>query len=378
LKDEFLGVVSHELRTPLNAIMGWTRLAGMPLEAGIDAQKARDAIDRNAKALARLVDDLLDVPRIMMGKLALDLRAVDLVAIVNTAVDAVRPAAASKSLAVQFESDSPVATVQGDPHRLQQVFGNVLSNALKFTPVGGAIRVRLARAVESYIVSVEDTGVGIPKDFLPFVFDRFRQADSSTTRAHGGLGIGLSLVRHLVEMHGGHVTVASEGPGKGSVFTVQLPAIATDPLIFAAPDSGGDEAAVARLRGMRLLIVDDDEDSRDVTSRLLKTEGVKVTHASTVQEAVSLLIESPAEFDGVLADIGMPDQDGYAFIAGLRASTDARVRTLPVVAVTAYASRTDRARALAAGFDAHLAKPVSLGSLAEALAHATTQRAIRS
>jgi signal transduction histidine kinase/ActR/RegA family two-component response regulator/HAMP domain-containing protein len=374
LKDEFLGVVSHELRTPLNAIMGWTRLAGVSREAGINPHKALEAVERNARALARLVDDLLDVPRIMMGKLALDLRPVDLVAIVNAAVDAIRPGAAAKSLDVEVHSDVAAAVIEGDAHRLQQVFGNLLSNALKFTAGGGRITIRLRHAAESYEVAVEDTGAGIRKDFLPFVFDRFRQADSSTSRAHGGLGIGLSLVRHLVEMHGGQVTAFSDGPGCGSVFTVRLPVTSANPDAEAAEQPSPEVAARDRLRDMRLLVVDDDRDSREVAARMLEAIGASVRVAASVADAMSLLRQNPTDVDAVLADIGMPGEDGYAFIHALRETPDVRVRSLPVVAVTAYASRSDRARALAAGFDAHVAKPVSVSALVEALDIATTQR----
>jgi signal transduction histidine kinase/ActR/RegA family two-component response regulator/HAMP domain-containing protein len=377
LKDEFLGVVSHELRTPLNAIMGWTRLAGMSREAGIDPRKALEAVDRNARALARLVDDLLDVPRIVMGKLALDIRPVDLVAVVGAAVDGMRPAAAAKSLTLELQSELAAGTLEGDPHRLQQVFWNLLSNAVKFTPTGGRITVHLRPVNDSLVVSVEDTGIGIAGDFLPFVFDRFRQADSSTTRVHGGLGIGLAIVRHLVEMHGGQVSASSAGPGAGSTFTVQLPAAFGEPMPHDAEDPPPSRASVERLRGMHLLLLDDDHDSRDVAAQLLAASGTAVTSAGSVAEAVDVLGRSPGEFDAVLADIGMPGEDGYAFIAGLRASHDARLRALPVIAVTAYASSGDRARALAAGFDAHVAKPVSIGVLAEALVEALTLRAAR-
>ena len=378
LKDEFLGVVSHELRTPLNAIMGWTRLAAMPPDAGIDARRALEAVDRNARALARLVDDLLDVPRIMMGKLTLDMRPVDLVVVVHAAVDAIRPLAAGKSLTIRIDADVPSATIHGDPHRLQQVFGNVLSNAVKFTPTGGHVAVHLRRSAENYVVTISDTGIGIPKDFLPFVFDRFRQADSSTTRAHGGLGIGLSLVSHLVEMHGGLVTAASDGAGKGSTFTVQLPMTYADPVIPADDhERAFDRAAIERVRGLRLLVLDDDEDSRRVATQLLEACGATVTQATSVAEATNRLGDAPADVDAVLADIGMPGEDGYVFIAHVRGALDARLRTLPVVAVTAYASRADRARALAAGFDAHVAKPIAIGVLAHALVDAVAQRATR-
>ncbi len=368
MKDEFLGIVSHELRTPLNAILGWTRLVSLSREAGIDPQKALEAVDRNARALARLVDDLLDVPRIVTGKLTLDVRPVDLIAILHGAIDAIRPTAQAQGLTIEFLNELPSATLEADPQRLQQVFGNLLSNAVKFTPRGGRVSILASRSQESYMVTIEDTGVGISRDFLPYVFDRFRQADSSASRSHGGLGIGLSIVRHLVDMHGGQVMVSSEGPGEGSTFIVLLPvpyAELTDPSDRDRPSS--DDAALAVLGGLRLLVLDDDADGRDVVSGLLASAGALVTTAGSAAEALAMLRGSADEFDAVLADIGMPDQDGYDFVATLRGASPARLREMPVVAVTAYATHTDRARALDAGFDAHVPKPVSLDALASAL-----------
>jgi signal transduction histidine kinase/ActR/RegA family two-component response regulator len=373
LKDEFLGVVSHELRTPLNAILGWTRLAGLSHEAGVDRQQALAAVDRNARALTRLVDDLLDVPRIMTGKLALELQPLDLVANVQSAVEAIRPAAQAKDISVQLRSDVASATIEADSHRLQQVFGNLLSNAVKFTSRGGRIDVGIAKTTEHYVVTVGDTGVGIRADFLPFVFERFRQADSSTSRTYGGLGIGLSIVRHLVEMHGGRVTAASDGIGRGSTFTVELPVV-TAAVLPRASEPMTDAGTLGELRGLRLLVLDDDRDSREVLSALLQSSGASVTEVATVAEALKVLSHSATLYDAILADIGMPGEDGYAFIAGLRAAPDARLRALPVVAVTAYASRGDRTRALAAGFDAHVAKPVSPAALGEALLQSVAAR----
>jgi signal transduction histidine kinase/ActR/RegA family two-component response regulator/HAMP domain-containing protein len=374
LKDEFLGLVSHELRTPLNAIMGWTRLAGVSREAGIDPHQALEAVDRNARALARLVDDLLDVPRIMMGKLALDLQPVDLLDIVRTGVDGFRPSAATKSLDVAFRTDLTSAAIEGDAHRLQQIVGNLLSNAVKFTPSGGRVEVALRRDGDRYTLTVQDSGIGIPKEFLPFVFDRFRQADSSTTRAHGGLGIGLSIVRHLVEMHGGQVMVSSDGRGRGSLFTVHFPMMCGE-LAQETTGTSTTEVATDPLAGTRLLVLDDDEDSRIVASRMLESIGASVRSASSVAEASALLSDQPAEFDAVLADIGMPGEDGYAFVGWVRESHDPTLRSMPVVAVTAYASLSDRARALAAGFDAHVSKPTSVDAIVEALSDARTARA---
>jgi signal transduction histidine kinase/ActR/RegA family two-component response regulator len=374
LKDEFLGVVSHELRTPLNAIIGWTRLAGVSREAGISPHQALDAIERNARALARLVDDLLDVPRIMMGKLALDLRPVDLVAVVKGAVDGIRPNASAKSLRLDFHSDVAEALIEGDTQRLQQVMGNLLSNAVKFSHPAGRIDVGLHVDGEDFVITVADTGIGIGQDFLPFIFDRFRQADSSTTRAHGGLGLGLSIVRHLVEMHGGQVAAASDGVERGSTFTVRLPMTVAVPLPIGPPVIATDVTSTDRLEGMRLLVMDDDHDSLEVARRMLESAGAAVSTATTVASASAVLRQHPGDVDAVLADIGMPGEDGYAFIGWVRQSSDARLRSLPVVAVTAYASRSDRVRALAAGFDAHVPKPISLATIVEALNDAFTAR----
>jgi signal transduction histidine kinase/ActR/RegA family two-component response regulator/HAMP domain-containing protein len=373
MKDEFLGIVSHELRTPLNAILGWTRLVSLSREAGLDPQKALEAVDRNARALARLVDDLLDVPRIVTGKLTLDVRSVDLIATLHGAIDAIRPTVQAQGLTLEFVSELPSAVLEADSQRLQQVFGNLLSNAVKFTPRGGRVTVRAWRSQEMYAVTIEDSGVGIHRDFLPYVFDRFRQADSSASRSHGGLGIGLSIVRHLVDMHGGQVMVSSDGPGQGSEFTVLLPVPYTE-LMETLDDNrpASDDAALAALGGLRLLALDDDADARVIVAGLLESAGAIVTTASSATEALALLRDSPGEFDAVLADIGMPDQDGYAFIASLRAASNARLREMPVIAVTAYATLSDRSRVLAAGFDAHVPKPVSLDAVASALLQSRT------
>lgn len=373
LKDEFLGVVSHELRTPLNAIMGWARLAAMGESSGVDREKAIDAVERNARALARLVDDLLDVPRIMTGKLALEKRPVDVVAILSSALDAIRPAAQGKAIALVFESTLASATVDADPHRLQQVFWNVLSNAIKFTPAGGRIDVRVAHAPGQVVVVVRDTGIGIAKEFLPHVFDRFSQADSSPSRSHGGLGIGLSLVRYLVEMHDGQVTAASDGRDRGSTFTITLPA---SPVPLTPLDLPRDTEAerLASLRNLQVLVLDDDADSRDVAAGLLATLGARVVTVSSAREALELLARREGTFDVVLADIGMPGEDGFAFIAALRQAADERVRGLPAIAVTAYASRSDRDRVLEAGFDAHVSKPISEWALGAALSRAFALR----
>jgi CheY-like chemotaxis protein len=258
--------------------------------------------------------------------------------------------------------------LEADSQRLQQVFGNLLSNAVKFTPRGGRVTVRAGRSQENYAVTIQDTGGGIRRDFLPYVFDRFRQADSSASRSHGGLGIGLSIVRHLVDMHGGQVMVSSDGPGQGSEFTVLLP-VPYAKLMDVSDDDhpSTNAAALAVLDGCHVLALDDDADAREIVAGLLESAGASVTIAGSTNEALALLKSSPDRFDAVLADIGMPDEDGFAFIAAVRAASNARLREMPVVAVTAYATHSDRARALAAGFDAHVPKPVSLDALASAL-----------
>jgi signal transduction histidine kinase/ActR/RegA family two-component response regulator len=370
LKDEFLSTVSHELRTPLNAMLGWTWL----LASGkLDAETSRRAIatiERNGRAQSQIIDDLLDVSRIITGKLRLKLRRVDLRAVIEAAIDAVRPAAGAKGIHIDYRADPAVPVVQGDPDRLQQVVWNLLSNAVKFTPGEGRVEVRLERQGGRARIQVADTGIGIRRDFLDYVFDRFRQADSSSTRAHGGLGLGLSIVRHLVELHGGTVRAESGGEGRGATFTVEIP-LAPPPHAAAAPASPprtevplAPEAA-RELQGLRVLLVDDEPDAREMVSHLLEPLGARIVATASAAEALEAL--QRGKIDVLVADIGMPDEDGYALIRKIR-ELDGALREIPAIALTAYAGDGDRQRALAAGFQMHLPKPVEPQALAAAVA----------
>jgi signal transduction histidine kinase/ActR/RegA family two-component response regulator len=371
VKDEFLSTVSHELRTPLNAILGWTWLLGGGKLDAEAAARAVATIERNARAQSQIIDDLLDVSRIITGKLRLQMAEIDLTHVIEAALDSVRPAADAKEIRVECRLDPATAAVSGDPHRLQQVVWNLLSNAVKFTPRGGGVEVRLARAGGQVELRVADTGIGIQPDFLNYVFDRFRQADSSTTRAHGGLGLGLAIVRHLVELHGGTVHAESEGENLGAAFTVRLPVPASrQPAADAEPEipqalAAPAPAALHPLAGLRVLLVDDEADASEMLRTVLEQFGVAVTVTSSAAQALAALRRT--EFDALVADIGMPDEDGYSLIAKVR-TLDGGARSLPAIALTAYAGDVDRRRALDAGFQIHLAKPVEPHTLAAFLA----------
>jgi signal transduction histidine kinase/ActR/RegA family two-component response regulator len=370
VKDEFLAVVSHELRTPLNAILGWSHM----LRAGLGDPKALshglESIERNAKAQAHLIDDLLDVSRIISGKLRLALEPISPRDCVEVALETARPAANARGVSLSLSEEGGLGRIVADPTRLQQIAWNLVSNALKFTPPGGSVDVSLTREHDVVELRVRDTGEGILPEFLPFVFDRFRQHDSSTTRAHGGLGLGLAIVKNLVEMHGGTVSVSSDGAGRGSTFVVRLPAVATrDPAPAGLGRCGiADGAGGERIDGVRVLVVDDEADTRDVLGRLLEAHGA-TARLEASSKAALLAIE---EFDPmvIVADIGMRGEDGYAFVRRVRARDKARARETPAIALTAYARDTDRARSIREGFDVHLPKPVDLGSLVSAIARA--------
>jgi|GEM_PF-512499 len=373
LKDDFLATLSHELRTPLTAVLGWTRMLRTgQLDAAATA-RALEVVQRNAEAQSQLIDDLLDVSRITSGKLRLDVRAVDVADVVAAAVDSVRPAAETKGVRLQSVLDPGAGPVSGDPERLQQVVWNLLTNAIKFTPRGGLIQVRLARVGSDVTLVVSDTGQGIRPELLPHVFDRFRQADSASTRAHGGLGIGLALVKHLVEAHGGTVHADSAGPGQGATFTVRLP------IMVHAAAPGGVRGALAAaapgggaLRGVRVLVVDDDEDATEVLGHLLRADGADVRTARSAAEALRTLEQwSP---DVMCSDIEMPGEDGYALIRKVRALPGER-GSIPAVAVTAYGRVVDRVRALFAGFQIHVTKPVDPSELVAVVASLVGRRA---
>jgi CheY-like chemotaxis protein/two-component sensor histidine kinase len=375
LKDEFLATLSHELRTPLTAILGWAKLLA---DGQITEGKAADAfaaIYRNARSQAQLIDDLLDVSRVITGKLRIEVITVNLAAVVQAAASVVRPAAEAKRVGLNVHVEAGAATIDGDPARLQQVVWNLLSNAVKFTPSGGRVEVRVRRAGSQTEVAVSDTGQGIEPEFLPHVFERFRQADMGTTRRHGGLGLGLAIVRHLVELHDGTVTAESGGQGRGSTFKVRLPVRAVrgagQPAACAeqpARTGGGFEAPAATptLEGVKVLVVDDEADARRLLTEVLSSRGAEVLTAASADAALELLQTWRPHV--LLSDIGMPDGDGYELIQRVRGLPEGRGGRTPAAALTAYAGPGDRERALSSGFQLHVAKPVEPAELTAAVA----------
>jgi signal transduction histidine kinase len=367
LKDEFLATMSHELRTPLNAIFGWITLLRTRRLDEATQERALETIERNARAQKRLIEDLLDVSRIVTGKVALELVTVDPRRVVEAALETMHPAAQAKGLKIIPLLDVGAGTVRGDFARLQQVVCNLLSNAIKFTDQGGQIEVCLARRNGEVEISVADSGQGIKAEFLPLVFDRFRQEDGSISRRHGGLGLGLAIVRHLVELHAGSVDAQSAGEGKGARFVVRLPVRESHllPQRVAEAPAGGLVSA-AMLMGVRLLVVDDDPGARELISGMLEGFGAQVSTAEGGQAALSMLFSQRP--DVLIADLGMPDMDGYALIQQVRALEPDFGGLTPAVAVTAYASPQDRLRALQAGYQNHVAKPVEAEELAIVIA----------
>ncbi|HJQ67638.1 MAG TPA: GAF domain-containing protein [Blastocatellia bacterium] len=376
LKDDFLATVSHELRTPLNAILGWSRMLRTNRFDDETAAQALETIERNARAQAQLIEDLLDVSRIITGKLRLDIRPVEPVEVINAAIDAVRPAADAKQVRIQTVLDPWAGVVSGDPDRLQQVLWNLLSNAIKFTPKEGSVQIRLERVNSHIDITLSDTGQGIAPEFLPFVFDRFRQADSTLTRAHGGLGLGLAIVRHLVEMHGGTVRAESEGEGRGATFTVKLPlrAIhhqepeAADPQHVETNVRAADMAfdCPPDLKGVRIMVVDDEEDARRLLVAVLEQCAASVRTSASVAEALAEIKEW--EPDVLVSDIEMPGEDGYMLIRKVRELESELGRKLPAVALTAHARAEDRMRVLSSGYQMHVPKPVEPAELAVVIA----------
>jgi PAS domain S-box-containing protein len=377
LKDEFLATLSHELRTPLTAILGWS---SMLKDSRLDEKTfkmAVEIVERNARTQQQIVDDILDVSRIITGHLRFDAEPTDLRGVVEAAVDTVRHAASAKNITLRPEFEPGVGPVMGDPRRLQQVVWNLLSNAVKFTPIGGEVRVAVGCEGAHAHVTIDDTGSGISRAFLPYVFDRFRQGDQSTTRVHGGLGLGLSIVRHLVELHGGSVRAESAGEGKGSTFTVELP------LLRRAEDESRSEmetedkftvrnAQSTILKGMSVLVVDDEPDALGLLKTLLEMKGARVRAVGSAEAAWG---ELESEWpDLLLCDIGMPGEDGYQFIRRVRALETERGRSLPSVALTAYAGEADRALALEAGFQLHVSKPVEPAVLVNVIADLTGRK----
>jgi signal transduction histidine kinase/ActR/RegA family two-component response regulator len=370
LKDEFLATLSHELRTPLNAILGWTSMLARGLIEPTRLPRVFEALDRNAQSQAQLIGDVLDVSRIITGKLQLQPSVVDLCDIVARATDAVRPAAVAKNIRVTLQ-EPPGCFVHGDSDRLQQVFWNLLSNAIKFTPNGGSIHVEITRDGNILTVAVIDSGVGIPSEFAPFVFDRFRQADQTITRVHGGLGLGLSIVRHLTELHGGTVTASSAGRGQGARFEVRLPAV--EPTTrFPEPVTRRPVTDTADFNGQLILIVDDDESTREVVAAALEAAHARVEMAASAAEARQRLQQSVPAL--IIADLGMPTEDGFSLIRGIRESGK---RDVPVIALSAYVDQASREAALAAGFNAFLAKPAPVHALLELVGRLLHERPTR-
>jgi signal transduction histidine kinase/ActR/RegA family two-component response regulator len=375
-KDEFLATVSHELRTPLNAVVGWARMLGTMDLPPVRVQHGITIIERNASALAHLIEDLLDVSRIVAGTLRLAPRPVDLVAVTRAALDGLTPLALARGVDLVFSQD-PLATgtVSGDAGRLQQVIGNLVANAIKFMPGGGRVEILIARANDEMEIKVVDTGQGISPDFLPHVFERFRQADGAPTRRHSGLGVGLAIVRQLVELHGGTVSAASPGTDQGSTFVVRLPISSEEALPRAFVPAGERptvesaatlEPRLARLDALRILVVDDDADGRALTEMVLTQAGAIVETAGSVREALQTL--DTIRPDALVSDIGLPDEDGYGLIRRIRQLEREHEGFLPAVALTGYARPEDRTRALAAGFQVHVSKPVDPFELTTAIA----------
>jgi signal transduction histidine kinase/CheY-like chemotaxis protein len=373
LKDEFLATISHELRNPLNAIMGWAHMMRLGKLTPANTERAVETIYRNAKSQAQLVADLLDVSRIISGKLRLDVRTVDLISIVNAAIDSVRPAVEAKGIWLQTMLDPEAGPISGDADRLQQIVWNLLTNAVKFTPKGGNIQVNVQRVDSHAEIVVSDSGVGISKEFLPYVFDRFRQADASTTRIHGGLGLGLSIVRQLVDLHGGSVSVHSEGEGKGATFTITLPFVGVvgdqkeaEPAQPVPSDEVIPFEGLPSLQGIRVLVVDDEADTRELICEVLKECGSEVIMSRSVAEALEALEQHKPDI--LISDLGMPDEDGYSLISKIRALPAERGGQIPAAALTAYARAEDRMRVLRSGFQFHLPKPVDSAELVTVVA----------
>jgi signal transduction histidine kinase len=370
LKDEFLATLSHELRTPLNAILGWTHLLRARLDDAQQLAEGLETIDRNARVQTQIVNDLLEMSRIISGKLRLDLQQVDLASIAEEAITSSRPAADNKRIALQSAIDPDAGEIWGDPARLQQVLWNLLSNAIKFTPDDGSIDIRLRRVDSHVELTITDTGQGIKAEFLPYLFDRFRQADASTTRQHRGMGLGLSIVKNLVEMHGGSVAASSAGENQGSTFVVRLPLASESQLrviglsVREAP--GGEPDIEPDFHGLRLLVVDDEHDAREFVSRVLSETGADVRTASSTAEALRAIADDPPDL--LISDIGMPQADGFELIRAVRELPPARGGLMPALALTAFARSEDREQALLAGYQGHLAKPVQPAELTAQIA----------
>ncbi len=373
LKDEFLATLSHEIRTPLNAVLGWTQILRTRTNVG-SPDRGLEVIERNAVSQLRLVEDLLDMARIVSGKLRLDIKSVDVRTIVQAAIDVVEPGAVAKRVSItsRFDDDGPV--VNADVDRLQQAIWNVMSNAVKFTPSGGTVQVSVLRTGNVVDITIADSGQGIGADFLPYVFDRFRQADSSASRRHGGLGLGLALTRQIIELHGGAIEVESDGVDRGSRFSIHLPVSDALPLPVKQPPRPSTADA---LTGINVLLVDDSEDGREMLEFALRSYGAKVVTAASGEAGLSTLKAGTFVPDVIVSDIGMPGGDGYAFIRRVR-ELSSECRRTPAIALTAYAEPEDRIRALAAGYRLHLPKPVDPTLIADSIGQlVATDRALK-
>ncbi|MFW6359094.1 MAG: ATP-binding protein, partial [Chroococcales cyanobacterium] len=380
MKDEFLATLSHELRTPLNAMLGWTQLLLTKEFKPETRDRALETIHRNTKSLAQLIEDVLDVSRIIRGKLHLNVRPIELAPVIEAAIETVQPAATAKNITLEtFIPPSSGNLVSGDFNRLQQVVWNLLSNAVKFTPKGGRVAVKLEIVDSSIAIRVTDTGQGIAPEFLPYVFERFRQEDSSISRSFGGLGLGLAIVRHLVELHGGNVYADSPGVGQGATFTVELPLRAACRISPNGTSSTTTEDSVEeafdsslRLDGLKILVVDDEADARELISTILEDKGAKVKAVATAAEALEVVQEG---FPNILiSDIGMPIEDGYSLIAQVRALEASKGGSIPAVALTAYARAEDRLQALSAGYQLHIPKPVDPDQLTQLVANLASKK----
>ena len=372
MKDEFLATLSHELRTPINAIQGWATLLRERKNSPADHARGLETIERNARIQAQIVNDLLDMSRIISGKVQLEVQPLYLHEVINNSIDAVSQSAVAKNIRIQPMLDTGIGLVRGDPNRLQQVLWNLLSNAIKFTAKDGRVQVVLERVNSHVEICIEDTGIGIRPDFLPYVFDRFRQADSGTTRRHGGLGLGLSIVKNLVELHGGTVRVKSPGENQGSTFIVSLPISyvrGSARETTARPGGFGDVAEaieLPELRNIRVLIIDDEADGRTLVAHILQDRGASPVCISSAEEALEAL--GREHFDVLLSDIGMPNMDGYQLIREVRRLDKSRTKPIPAIAITAYARPEDRQRSLLAGFHMHLSKPIEPRELIASIA----------
>jgi signal transduction histidine kinase/ActR/RegA family two-component response regulator len=378
VKDEFLATLSHELRTPLTPIMGWMELLKRADDSGAETRRGLEVVERNARVLTHIIDDLLDMSRIVSGKVRLDVQPVELTEVIEAAITTVRPAAEARSIRIQTVLDPNARWVRGDAARLQQVIWNLLSNAIRFTGKGGRVQVALERVNSHVELSVSDTGAGIAPEFLPHVFDRFRQADSKITRQHGGLGLGLAIVRQLVELHGGSVRASSPGEGQGATFTVELPLMLVhheenpaQPREHPTLDRGAAPIeGLPSLAGARVLVVEDDADARALMARVVEPHGATVVAAESGAEALRLVeLLRP---DVLISDIGMPGMDGYELIRRVRELGAARGGATPAIALTAFARSEDRTRALLSGYQLHLAKPVAPAELVVAIASLRT------